>query len=88
MTLKELIQRISQDIEILDSFSKKSFYGMKIDYVSFKIGSHYYLVSKSKSPFYVLTEQTPDGSKDISRPKVFEEIGLKDYIKKLLILEN
>lgn len=88
MTLKELIQRISQDIEILDAFSKKSFYGMKIDYVVFKIDSHYYLVSKSKSPFYVLTEQTADGSRDISEAKGFDRTGLIDYIERLLILEN
>lgn len=88
MTLKELIQIIDKDIEILDAFSKKSFYGMKIDYVSFKIGSHYYLVSKSKSPFYVLTEQTADRSRDISEAKGFDRTGLIDYIERLLILDN
>lgn len=90
MTLKELIQSISRDIEILDTYTRKSIFGMNIDYVFFKIGNHYYLVSKSESPIYVyvLTEQTADGSKDISSPKIFEEIGLKEYIKKLLILEN
>lgn len=88
MTLKELIQSVSKDIEILDTLTKKSIFGMNIDYVAFKIGNHYYLVSKSESPFYVLTEQTPDGSKDISSPKVFKEIEIKEYIKKLLILEN
>ena len=85
---KELIQSISKDIEILNSFTQKSFFGMNIDYVSFKIGNHYYLVSKSESPFYVLTEQTEDGSKDISDAKAFNRKGLIDYIKKLLILEN
>ena len=85
---KELIQNISKDIEILNSFTQKSFFGMNIDYVSFKIGNHYYLVSKSESPFYVLTEQTEDGSKDISDAKAFNRKGLIDYIKKLLILEN
>ena len=88
MALKELIQSVSKDIEILNSYTKKSIFGMNIDYVFFKIGNRYYLVSKSESDFYVLTEQTADGSKDISRPKTFEEIGLKEYIKKLLILEN
>ena len=85
---KELIQNISKDIEILNSFTQKSFFGMNIDYVAFKIGNHYYLVSKSESPFYVLTEQTEDGSKDISDAKAFNRKGLIDYIKKLLILEN
>ena len=90
MTLKELIQSISNDIEILNSYTKKSIFGMNIDYVSFKIGSHYYLVSKSESPVYVyvLTEQISDGSRDISSPKIFSRKGLIDYIKKLLILEN
>ena len=88
MKLKELIQSVSKDIEILNSYTRKSIFGMNIDYVFFKIGNRYYLVSKSESPVYVLTEQTPDGSRDISRPKTFEEIGLKEYIKKLLILEN
>ena len=88
MKLKELIQSVSKDIEILNSYTRKSIFGMNIDYVAFKIGNHYYLVSKSESSIYILTEQTPDGSKDISRPKVFEEIGMKEYIKKLLILEN
>ena len=88
MALKELIQRIGKDIEILDSYTKKSFYGVDIDYVAFKIGNHYYLVSKSKSPFYVLTEQTPDGSRDISEAKAFDRTGLVDHIKRLLILEN
>ena len=88
MTLKELIEGISKDIEILNSYTRKSIFGMNINYVFFKIRSHYYLLSKSESWVYVLTEQTADGSKDISRPKVFEEIGLKEYIKKLLILEN
>lgn len=88
MTLKELIQRISQDIEILDTFSKKSVFGMNINYVAFKIGNHYYLVSKSKSPFYVLTEQTADGSRDISEAKGFDRTGLIDHIERLLILEN
>ena len=92
MTLKELIQSISKDIEILDEYTRKSIFGMDINYVFFKIGNHYYLVSKSEGYFvshlYVLTEQTPDGSKDIPGPKIFEEIGLKEYIKKLLILEN
>ena len=92
MTLKELIQSISKDIEILNSYTRKSIFGMNIDYVFFKIGNRYYLVSKSEDYFiahlYVLTEQTPDGSKDISRPKVFKEKELKEYIKKLLILEN
>ncbi len=86
MKLKELIQSVSKDIEILDTYTRKSIFGMNIDYVAFKIRNHYYLVSKSK--IYVLTEQTPDGSKDISRPKVFEEIELKEYIKRLVILEN
>ena len=88
MTLKELIQNISEDIEILDSYTRKSFFGMIIDYVAFKIGNHYYLVSKSESPFYVLTEQTQDGSKDISKAKAFYRKGIIDYIKRLLILEN
>ena len=88
MKLKELIESVSNDIEILNSYTRKSIFGMNIDYVFFKIRSHYYLLSKSESWVYVLTEQTPDGSRDISRPKVFEEIGLKEYIKKLLILEN
>ena len=92
MELKELIQRISNDIEILDEYNKKSIFGMNIDYVFFKIGNRYYLVSKSVGYFnahlYVLTEQTPDGRKDISRPKIFSRKGLIDYIKKLLILEN
>ena len=92
MKLKELIQSVSKDIEILDTYTRKSIFGMNIDYVFFKIRSHYYLVSKSVGYFegylYVLTEQTPDGSKDISRPKVFEEIELKEYIKRLVILEN
>ena len=88
MELKELIQSIRKDIEIIKTFTKKSVFGMNIDYVSFKIRNHYYLVSKSETYFYVLTEQTEDGSKDISRPKLFEEIELKEYIKRLLILEN
>ena len=86
MKLKELIESISNDIEILETYTRKSIFGMNIDCVFFKIGSHYYLVSESV--MYVLTEQTADGSKDISRPNIFEEIGLKEYIKKLLILEN
>lgn len=86
MTLKELIQRIDKDIEILDSYTKKSFYGVDIDYVAFKIGNHYYLASKSI--YYVLTEQTADGSRDISEAKGFDRTGLIDYIKRLLILEN
>lgn len=88
MTLKELIQSISKYIEILNSYTRKSIIGMNIDYVFFKIGNHYYLVSKNESWFYVLTEQTPDGSRDISKPNIFIEIELKEYIKKLLILEN
>ena len=89
MTLKELIQSVSKDIEILDTYTKKAFYGVDIDYVAFKIGNRYYLLShSSKGYVYILTEQTPDGSKDISRPKSFEEIGLKEYIKKILIIEN
>lgn len=92
MKLKELIEGISKDIEILNSYTRKSIFGMDINYVAFKIGNHYYLVSKSEDYFiahlYVLTEQTPDGSKDISSPKVFKEIEMKEYIKKLLILEN
>lgn len=87
MALKELIQRIDKDIEILDAFSKKSIYGMNINYVVFKIGSHYYLVSKSKSPFYVLTEQTADGSRDISEAKGFDRTGLIDYIRELEVKE-
>ena len=78
MKLKELIQSISKDIEIIETYTKKSIFGMNIDYVAFKIGNHYYLVSKSESPVYVLTEQTADGRKDISRPNIFEEIELKD----------
>ena len=88
MKLKELIEGISKDIEILDEYTRKSIFGMDINYVFFKIGNRYYLVSKSESPVYVLTEQTPYESKDISGPKIFGEIGLKEYIKKLLILEN
>ena len=92
MALKELIQSISNDIEILNSYTRKSIFGMNIDYVFFKIGNRYYLVSKSVGYFnahlYVLTEQTADGRKDISSPKTFVETGLKEYIKKLLILEN
>ena len=88
MTLKELIQRIDKDIEILDSCTRKSIFGMNIDYVAFKIGAHYYLVSKSESPFYVLTEQTADGSRDISEAKGFDRTGLIDYIKRLVILEK
>ena len=88
MKLKELIQSISKDIEILNSYTKKSIFGMIIDYVAFKIGNHYYLVSKSKNPVYVLTEQTPDGSRDISEAKGFSRKGLIDYIKRLVILEN
>lgn len=92
MKLKELIEGISKDIEILNSYTRKSIFGMDINYVFFKIGNRYYLVSKSEDYFiahlYVLTEQTPDGSRDISRPKTFVETGLKEYIKKLLILEN
>ena len=90
MELKKLIQSISKDIEILNSFTQKSFFGMNIDYVFFKIGNRYYLVSKSESPVYVyvLTEQTADGSKDISSPKIFSRKGLIDYIKRLVILEN
>ena len=88
MKLKELIESISKDIEITKSFSETVF-GMNIDYVSFKFGSHYYLVSHgSKGCVYILTEQTQDGSKDISSPNIFEEIGLKEYIKRLVILEN
>ena len=92
MKLKELIQSISKDIEILNSYTKKSVFGMNIDYVFFKIRSHYYLVSKSIGYFnahlYVLTEQTSDGSKDISEAKAFNRKGLIDYIKRLVILEN
>lgn len=88
MKLKELIQNISKDIEILDSYTQKSFFGMNIDYVSFKIGNNYYLVSKSESPIYVLSEQTKESSKNISNAKIFEEKDLIEYIKKLLILEN
>lgn len=88
MTLKELIESISKDIEILDAFTQKSVFGMNIDYVSFKIGNRYYLVSKSEDDFYILTEQTPNVRNDISTHKIFEEIGLIEYIKKLLILEN
>ena len=92
MKLKELIESISKDIEILDAFTQKSIFGMNIDYVFFKIGNRYYLVSKSVGYFnahlYVLTEQAADGSKDISSPNIFEEIGLKEYIKRLVILEN
>lgn len=88
MTLKELIQSISKYIEILDTFTQKSVFGMNIDYISFKIGNRYYLVSKSEDDFYILTEQTPNVRNDISTHKIFEETGLKEYIKKLLILEN
>ena len=92
MKLKELIEGISKDIEILDEYTRKSIFGMDINYLFFKIGNRYYLVSKSEDYFiahlYVLTEQTPDGSKDISRPNIFREIELKEYIKKLVILEN
>lgn len=86
MALKELIQSISKDIKIIETFTQKSVFGMNINYVSFKIGNRYYLVSKSV--MYVLTEQTADGSKDISSPKVFARKELIEYIKKLLILEN
>lgn len=88
MELKELIQSISKDIEIIETFTEKSVFGMNINYVSFKIGNNYYLVSKSESSVYVLTEVTPNGSKDISGFKIFNRKDLIVYIKKLLILEN
>lgn len=92
MKLKELIEGISKDIEILDEYTRKSIFGMNVNYVFFKIGNRYYLVSKSEDYFiahlYVLTEQTPDGSRDISRPNIFREIELKEYIKRLVIIEN
>ena len=40
MKLKELIQSISKDIEILDAYTRKSIFGMNIDYVFFKIRNH------------------------------------------------
>lgn len=86
MTLKELIEEISKDIEIKDSYTKKSIFGFDIDYVSFIIGKHHYLVSEYD--YCVITEQTPDGSKDMDHPIVFSRNKLKEYIKKLLILEN
>ena len=81
MRLSKLIQSISKDIEIIDSFTKESFYGVDIDYVAFKIGSHYFLVSKST--FYVLTEQTPDSSMDITPPVAYSRSGLIKEIKRL-----
>ncbi len=86
MELKKLIKSISKDIEILDSYTKKSFYGVDIEYVAFKIGNFYYLASKDI--FYVITEQTPDRSQDISPATVFRRKGFIEYIKRLLILEN
>ena len=84
MTLRELIQSISKNIEILEAFTKKSFYGVDIDYVAFKIGSHYFLVSKSKA--YVLTEQTPDGSMDITTPIAYSKKGLIKAIMRLVVI--
>lgn len=84
MTLREIIESISNDIEIIDSFTKESFYGVDIDYVKFKIGSHYFLVSKST--FYVLTEQTPDSSMDITPPIAYSRSGLVKEIKRLVVI--
>ena len=84
MTLREIIESISKDIEIIDSFTKESFYGVDIDYVKFKIGSHYFLVSKSV--VYVLTEQTPDSSMDITLPVAYSRSGLVKEIKRLVVI--
>ena len=88
MTLKELIQSINKDIEIIETFTEKAIFGMNINYVSFKIGNRYYLVSKSESPIYGLSEVTPDVINNISGVKIFNRKDLIVYIKKLLIVEN
>lgn len=83
MNLNDLIESIDSRVEIIDSYIKKSFFGEFINYVAFKIGSHYYLVSELNNN-YVLTEQSQDGSKDISSPIVFTKKELKKYIKSLI----
>lgn len=83
MNLYNLIQSIDSRVEIIDSYIKKSFFGEMINYVAFKIGSHYYLVSELNNN-YILTEQTPDGSKDISLPIIYKKEELKKYIKSLI----
>lgn len=82
MNLKDLIQSIDSRIEIIDFYKKRSFFGKMITYVAFKIGNHYYLASELND--YIITEQTPDGSKDISAPIVLSKDGLKKHIKSLI----
>lgn len=83
MELKEIIESISSDIEILDDFTKKSFLvNANIDYVAFKIGSHYYLASKHK--IYVMTEQTEDGSRDLTLPVTYSRTRFIEELKKLV----
>lgn len=86
MNLNNLIESIDSRVEIIDSYIKKSFFGEFINYVAFKIANHYYLVSELNNN-YILTEQAPDGSKDISSPIIFSKKELKKYIK-LLIKQN
>ena len=83
MTLKEIIENVSPKIEILDDFTKKSLLvNANIDYVSFKIGSHYYLASKYQ--YYVMTEQTEDGSRDLTLPVAYSRTRFIEELKKLV----
>ena len=83
MELKEIIESVSSDIEILEVKTKKSYIvNDDIDYVAFKIGSHYYLASKYQC--YVMTEQTEDGSRDLTLPVAYSRNGLVKELKKLV----
>ena len=82
MTLKEIIESVSSDIEILDDFTKKSFLvNANIDYVSFKIGSHYYLASKYK--WYAINEKSNDGS-DLTPPVAYSRARFVEELEKLV----
>lgn len=83
MNLKDLIQSIDSRIEIIDFYAKKSFFGEMIDFLFFKIGTHYYLISELKNN-YIITEQTPDGAKDISAPIWMKKDALKVHIESLI----
>lgn len=83
MTLKKIIESVSPKIEILKKFTKKSYIvNDNIDYVSFKIGSHYYLASKYQ--WYVMTEQTEDGSRDLTPPVAHSRTRFIEELKKLV----
>lgn len=86
MNLNELIKNISNKIEILNYYHKEAFFGVMIEYCAFKIKDYYFLVSKEL--LYGITEQNPEGTKDISDIKIFNKKELIEYIKRLVITKS